>query len=149
MKNKPLLFLLLVLISPIATSAEGMTTLVSAHSVAATVDRLEGALNEQGFRIFARIDHAGGAASVDLALPPTELLIFGKPLVGTRLMQAERSIGIDLPMKYLVWEEEDGTVFIGWNDGVWMAERHGLDAEAPVVQNVAAALRKFASEAAQ
>lgn len=149
MKNTFLLTVLLTLMPLTALGEEGLATLPSAHSVSATVDRLESALREQGFRIFARIDHASGAASVDMALPPTELLVFGNPRVGTQLMQANRTIGIDLPMKYLVWEEPDRGVTVGWNEGAWLADRHGVDTDAPVVRKVSAALRRFASEAAR
>lgn len=144
-----MLFGLLATVLPIAQAAGGMITLQSAHPVASTVDRLEAGLKAAGFRIFARVDHGAGAKSVDMPLLPTELLIFGKPQAGTVLMQAGRTVGIDLPLKYLVWEDADGRVSIGWNDPVWMVERHGIDAKAPPLKNIAGALRKFASEAAQ
>ncbi|MEO1081117.1 MAG: DUF302 domain-containing protein [Pseudomonadota bacterium] len=141
--------ILLSLMCPAVLAAEGLVTLSSSHSVSETVDRLEQALTAQGFRIFARVDHGAGAAGVDMDLPPTELLIFGKPQAGTLLMQAERTVGIDLPLKYLVWEDENGDVAIGWNDASWVAERHEIYPSSPVVVNVTAALRKFAEEVAQ
>ena len=149
MPRSGFVFGLLMLLVPLAHAAEGLVELPSAHSVPVTVDRLEAALEAQGFRIFARIDHAAGAASVDMALPPTQLLIFGKPQAGTLLMQAGQTMGIDLPLKYLVWQDADGTVTVGWNDIVFLAERHGIDSGAPVLQNIAAALRRFASEASR
>jgi uncharacterized protein (DUF302 family) len=149
MFRKFMLIGLLVSLLPVAQAAGGMISLQSTHPVAVTVDRLETALKAAGFRIFARVDHGAGARSVDMALPPTELLIFGKPQAGTVLMQAGRTVGIDLPLKYLVWEDADGQVQVGWNDPAWMVERHGIDAKAPPVPKIAGALRKFASEAAQ
>jgi len=76
--------------------------------------------------VFARIDHAAGAASVGMELRPTELLIFGQPRTGTPLMQAVQSIGIDLPLKMLAWQDEAGKVLLAFNDMVWLARRHGV-----------------------
>lgn len=132
-----------------AQAADGMATLHSAHSVSVTVDRLESALTAAGFRIFARVDHGAGAKSVDMPLPPTELLIFGKPKAGTVLMQSQRTVGIDLPLKYLVWQDGEGRVIVGWNEPQWVTDRHGIRDKAPVVQKITGALKKFASEAAK
>jgi uncharacterized protein (DUF302 family) len=141
--------ILVFLLLPSAYAAGGMITMSSAHTVGETTDRLEAALTKAGFTIFARVNHAAGAKSVDLALPPTELLIFGKPQAGTLLMQSERTIGIDLPLKYLVWEDADGRVMLGWNDPAWLVQRHGIADRTPVINKVGGALRKFASEASQ
>ncbi|WP_439102975.1 DUF302 domain-containing protein [Congregibacter sp.] len=138
---------LLSLIIPAALAADGLLTVPSTYTVTETVDRLAVALEAKGFRIFARVDHGAGAKSVNMDLAPTELLIFGKPQGGTRLMQAERSTGIDLPLKFLVWEDADGTVTIGWNDPVWMAKRHGIDAQGPVIKTISKALENFAKQA--
>jgi len=132
-----------------AQAADGMATLRSVHSVPDTVDRLESALTAAGFRIFARVDHGAGAKSVDMPLPPTELLIFGKPKAGTVLMQSQRTVGIDLPLKYLVWQDGEGRVTVGWNEPQWVTARHGIHDKAPVVQTITGALKKFASEAAK
>ncbi len=142
----------LVLAAVVPTSpvyaADGLQTLPSTHSVTETVNRLEGAVQAAGFKVFARVDHAAGAKSVNMPLPPTELLIFGKPDAGTLLMQSRRTVGIDLPVKYLVWESADGGVMIGWNDAAWTTKRHGIEDRAPVVKKMQGALRKFATEAA-
>ncbi len=140
---------LMVMMLPVVQAAEGMMTMQSAHSVAETVNRLEKGLSAAGFKIFARVDHGAGAKSVNMPLPPTELLIFGKPAAGTKLMQSQRTVGIDLPLKYLVWEDADGKVMVGWNDPTWLAERHGINDQAPVVAKVSGALKKFAGEAAK
>jgi len=131
-----------------AGAADGLMILPSAHSVTVTTDRLEQALSAAGFRIFARIDHAAGAKSVNMDLPATQLLIFGKPKGGTALMQSQRSIAIDLPLKMLVWEDA-GKVMIGWNDPAWLTARHAIDDRAPVVKVLQGAMKKFASEAAK
>ena len=110
--------LVLAAVVPASTvyAADGLQTLPSTHSVAETVNRLESAVQSAGFKVFARVDHAAGAKRVNMPLPPTELLIFGKPDAGTLLMQSQRTVGIDLPLKYLVWETGRGEVMIGWND---------------------------------
>lgn len=107
-------------------SVEGLVTIPSRHSVKETVDRLAAVLAEKGITVFARIDHAAGAEAVGMALRPTELLIFGNPKAGTPLMQARQTSGIDLPLKALAWQEEDGTVWLGANDVRWLARRHRL-----------------------
>ncbi len=129
-------------------AADGLKSIVSENPATATMDRLEKAVTAAGFKVFARVDHAAGAKTVDMQLAPTELLIFGNPKGGTVLMQQQTTVGIDLPLKFLVWEA-DGKVMIGWNDPQWMAERHGIDPQHPVIQKVNGALQKFAAEAAK
>ena len=141
--------LFVAMMVPAVQAAEGMLTVQSAHSVADTVNRLETALSAAGFKIFARVDHGAGAKSVDMPLPPTELLIFGKPEAGTKLMQSQRTVGIELPLKYLVWEDAEGKVTVGWNDPAWFTQRHGIDDRGPVVAKVQGALQKFAAEASK
>ncbi len=133
----------------LAGAADGLLTVPSTHSVEATVDRLEKGLEAAGFKIFARVDHGAGAKSVDMPLAPSELLIFGKPDIGTLLMQSQATVGIELPLKYLVWQDDAGDVTVGWNDPAWITARHGIDDRAPVVQKMQGALKKFATEAAQ
>jgi uncharacterized protein (DUF302 family) len=110
-------------------SDDGLITLSSNHPVRETMDRLEAALREKGITLFARIDHAAGAAAVDMPLRPTELIIFGNPKAGTPLMQARQSIGIDLPLKMLGWQDAAGEVWLAYNDPAWLSRRHGLGAE--------------------
>jgi uncharacterized protein (DUF302 family) len=105
---------------------DGLITLASNHSVKETLDRLETSLKAKGGTIFARIDHASGGASVGMALRPTELLIFGNPKTGTPLMQSNQTIGIDLPMKFLGWQDADGKNWLTYNDFHWLARRHQL-----------------------
>lgn len=149
MKRALFVGLLMVGCLPAAYATDGMISIQSAHSVAATMDRLEKALSGAGFKIFARVDHAAGAKSVDMTLPPTELLIFGKPAAGTKLMESQRTVGIDLPLKYLVWKDADGKVLVGWNDPAWLAQRHGIEDRAPVIGKIQGALQKFAKGASQ
>jgi len=104
----------------------GLVTIESAHSATETLTRLESTLRAKDIQVFARIDHASGAASVGLELRPTVVLIFGDPRAGTALMQADQRTGLDLPLKALVWEDAAGKVFVTYSDPRWIARRHGL-----------------------
>ncbi len=109
---------------------EGLITIESAHPVKDTIDRVESSLAAKEVAVFARIDHAAGAALVGMSLRQTELLIFGYPKAGTPLMQSRQSIGIDLPLKLLGWQDEGGKVWLSYNDPGWIARRHQLDSDA-------------------
>ena len=104
----------------------GLTTVPSQHDVKVTIDRIEAAAKAKGMTIFARINHAAGARSVGLTLRPTELLIFGYAKGGTPLMQMQQTIGIDLPLKALAWEDAAGKTWLSYNEPAWLAARHGL-----------------------
>ncbi|MEM7567992.1 MAG: DUF302 domain-containing protein, partial [Pseudomonadota bacterium] len=106
----------------------GFVTAPSAYGVAETLDRLEAILGERGITVAARIDHGANAAGVDLDLPPTQLLVFGNPKLGTPLMQQNILVGLDLPMKVLAYETADGETMIAYTAPGALAERHGLDA---------------------
>ncbi len=126
----------------------GLISVESQFSVAETVDRLTKAVTAAGLRIFSRIDHAAGAADLDMPLRPTQLVIFGNPQGGTPLMQDKQTAGIDLPVKALVWEDEKGTVWLTYNDMAWVADRHGLgQASSLEVAAIAAGLAKLAEVA--
>src|SRR5262249_20682577 len=88
--------------------------------------RLEAALKQKGIQVFARVDHAAGAKEVGIELRPTLLLIFGNPKAGTPLMQSNQTVGIDLPLKALIWEDADGKVWLTYNRPDYVAERHGI-----------------------
>src|SRR5271170_3320447 len=103
---------------------DGLVSVASKYSVKDTLDRLEANLKAKDITVFARIDHAAGAASVAMPLRPTELLIFGNPKAGTPLMQSSQTIGIDLPLKILAWQDAAGQVWLTYNDPGWLARRH-------------------------
>lgn len=129
-------------------AADGLTTVVSNFAAKETMDRLEAEVKAKGMTVFARIDHAAGATEVGLPLRPTELLIFGNAKAGTPLMQANQAIGIDLPLKALVFEDAAGKVWLSYNDPRWLAQRHGLGAAvAPAINAMAAALNAAAAKA--
>src|ERR1700760_3489031 len=104
---------------------DGLTSKRSQHGPKETMDRLEAAVRAKGMTVFARIDHAAGAADAGLTLRPTELLIFGNARGGTPLMQAMQPLGIDLPFKALVWQDASGDTWLSWNEPRWLAQRHG------------------------
>jgi uncharacterized protein (DUF302 family) len=110
-------------------AADGLTTIPSGFGPQDTMNRLETAVKAKGMTVFARIDHAAGAAAVALPLRPTELLIFGNAKGGTPLMQSVQTIGIDLPLKALVWLDASGKTWLSYNDPEWLAKRHGLGGE--------------------
>ena len=129
-------------------AADGLITLSSSHGPKDTMDRLAAEITARGMTVFARVDHAAGAADAGLPLRPTELLIFGNAKAGTPLMQSDQTIGIDLPLKALVWQDASGRTWLSYNDPGWLAKRHGLGAEVdPAVKVMAAALNAIATKA--
>ena len=127
-------------------AAEGMTAIRSPYGALETMNRLEATVNQRGLTVFARIDHAAGAAKVGKTLRPTELLIFGNPAGGTPLMECAQTAGIDLPLKALVWEDEASQVWLGYNDPAFLAQRHGASS-CPAVENLRKALSGVADAA--
>jgi uncharacterized protein (DUF302 family) len=111
-------------------AADGLITLRSSHGPKDTMARLEAAVTAKGLTIFAHVDHAAGAEAVGLPLRPTDLLIFGNAKGGTPLMQAVQTVGIDLPLKALVWQDASGATWLSYNDPRWIAKRHGVSGEA-------------------
>ena len=122
-----------------ASPADGLVTVTSPHSTSQTMARLEAVVKERGLNVFAKIDHAAGAAKIGKTLRPTELLIFGNPQGGTPLMECAQTAGIDLPLKALVWQDAAGKVMLSYNDPDSLAKRHGA-ASCPVVENLKKAL---------
>ena len=130
-------------------SENGLITVASHHSVKETMDRLEASLMGRGVTIFARIDHAAGATEAGMELRPTELIVFGNPKAGTPLMQAKQTIGLDLPLRMLGWQDADGRTWLTYNDIGWLAKRHGLGSEAAsAVAGIADFITKLAETAA-
>jgi uncharacterized protein (DUF302 family) len=110
-------------------AAQGLTTIPSSYGPKDTMNRLEAAVKAKGMTVFSRIDHAAGATAVGLSLRPTEVLIFGNAKAGTPLMQSVQTIGLDLPLKALVWQDASGNTWLSYNDPGWLAQRHGLGGE--------------------
>jgi len=105
---------------------KGLITIQSNYSVTETIERVASIVQSKGMKVFARIDHADNALKEGMQLRPTELMIFGNPKAGTVLMQDKQSIGIDLPIKALAWQDEAGKIWLSYNDTNWIADRHDL-----------------------
>jgi uncharacterized protein (DUF302 family) len=127
------------------TPSAGTIDLRSHHSVAETIDRLEGLVRARGMLVFARIDFAGDAERAGLTMPPMQALLFGSPKAGTPLLLASPRVGLDLPLKALAWEGADGVVWLSINAPEHLASRHGLSTE--LLQRIAGA-RALVEEAA-
>lgn len=138
--------ILLVLSVSLSFGAEGLVTTKSPYPVKITLDRLETLVKQNGMTVFERIDHAKGAQQVGKSLRPTEVILFGNPQGGTQFMECAQTVGIDLPLKALAWEDAYGQVWLGYNDPVYLAKRHGTsEAECPVVANLVKALGNIAN----
>lgn len=126
----------------LASAADGFVVAKSPYPPAETLDRLQRNAEQAGLRVFERIDHAEGAASVGMALRPTQLLVFGHPKGGTPLMQCAQTIGIDLPLKALAWQDAGGQAWLGYDDPAHIARRHGAE-DCAAVPQVRDSLRKL------
>ena len=132
-----------------ADTSNGMIRIKSNHDVTTTINNLETVLKKKGMTIFKRVDHAAGAEKAGLKLRPTELLIFGNPKVGTPLMLCSQTAALDLPQKALAYEDENGQVWLAYNDPAYMAKRHNTkDCDKPV-QKVTQALANFTRAATE
>lgn len=129
-------------------SDDGLVWVGSSHSASATADRLQATFKSKGVTLFARIDHAAGARSVGQPIPPTQLLIFGNPKLGTPLIQCQASTAIDLPLKMLISEDAAGRVWITYTDPGYLAKRHKLQGCDAVIGKMTHILGGFARAAA-
>ena len=131
-----------------AEAAHKPATVESGHGFAETVDRLTKAIESRGAKIAATVDHAKAAGSVDMKLRPTTVVIFGNPKLGTPLMQTNQTAGLDLPLRVLVWEDEDGKVKLGYWPPAMLGELHGADPESEAVGRMTKAVGGIVAEAA-
>lgn len=123
-------------------AADGLIAVQSALPAAATMEKIESAVKDRGLTVFARIDHAAGAEKIGKSLRPTTLLIFGGAAGGTPLMECAQTAGIDLPLKALVWTDEAGKTWVGYNDPAYIGKRHGVP-NCPAVATLAQALSRL------
>lgn len=128
-------------------SAADLIEKVSVHSVSVTMDRLAAAVEGAGATVFARVDHAGGAAKVDMALRPTQLLIFGNPKLGTPAMLDDQTAGLDLPLRVLAYADAEGVVHVTYHAPSSLAANHSLPADAKYIKMMTGALDKLTSKA--
>jgi uncharacterized protein (DUF302 family) len=124
-----------------------LVTLPSAHGAAETVERLKALLAQKGIQVFAHIDHAAEAHKVGLALRPTHVVIFGNPQAGTPLMQSQQTIGLDLPLRVLVWEDEAGKVWLSYHPLEVLARQHHVTDRDEAVKALGAGLAALARAA--
>ncbi len=134
---------------PAAAGAQtvDLVTRGSPHGVTETLDRLEAALEEAGITVFARIDHGGNAEAAGLELAPMQLLIFGNPRIGAPLMREAPSIGLDLPLRALAWEDQNGDVWLQYTPAAELQERYAVMGQDEVFARMSAALERFTTEA--
>jgi uncharacterized protein (DUF302 family) len=141
----------------IATNArgavEGFIQRPSKYSAAETIDRLESALKANGFMVFGRLDHSKAAESVGLTLKPLVVVVYGNPKNGTPLMAQSPTLGIDLPMKALVWEDANGHVWLGYNTAEYRDQvilpRHGVKSDPVLMKAFGELLEKIANSVVQ
>ena len=145
----PLLILGLALFSTDPAEAQehgAWVVKTSPHSVPDTVAKLTSAIEGAGAGVAAVVDHAAGATKAGMELPPTTLVIFGNPKLGTPLMQENRRLGIDLPMRVLVWQDGD-TTRVGYLEPESMASRYGIAADNASIKTMTGALDKLTNAA--
>lgn len=140
--------LLALFLVPLAYANNGIITKKSTNSVGATLDCLEKTLKAKGLTVFARVNHTAGAKKVGLSMRPTELLVFGNPKMGTPLMNSNQTMGLDLPMKALAWEDAKGQVWVSYNDPAYLANRHTVTDHPAIIKKMTGALGMFTDRAA-
>ena len=129
--------------------AQTLITTPSAFTVQQTLDRITSALKTKGIEPAARIDHAAAAKAVGMELPPTEVLLFGNPKLGTRLMQARPEIALDLPLKFLAWQDTAGKVWLSYTAPATLKGRYGVEGQDEVLANMTAILQGLATAGTQ
>jgi uncharacterized protein (DUF302 family) len=135
-------------LSPADPADAELLMLPSAHGATETVERLKVLLAQKGIEVFAHIDHAAGAEKVGLALLPTQVLIFGNPRAGTPLMHARQTVGLDLPLRILVWEDGEGKVWLTYRRVEALARQHRITGRDEAVQALDNGLNALARAAA-
>lgn len=132
-----------------AQADDGVELIKSAYSVTETIDRLENVLKSKGMTVFKRISHSDNAEKVGLELRPTELLVFGNPKMGTLLMQCQQLSALDLPMKGLAYEDEQGQVWLAYNKPDYLENRHHIQNCDEALEKIGKALTNFSKLATE
>jgi uncharacterized protein (DUF302 family) len=147
MKKILSLGLLTLFISHAASAEESLIRFKSPYTAQATADRFETIAKEKGLNVFARINHRQNAAGVDMELRPTEVIIFGNPKVGTPLMLCAQEVGIDLPQKVLIMEDENEQVWLSYNNPEYLKNRHNIEGCDPVLTKIDGVLSTLSAAA--
>ena len=142
-------FILLLMVTNNVSANDNLFSVKSNHSVEQTADRFEAIVKEKGLTFFTRIDHAKNASNVDLELRPTQLILFGNPNVGTKLMQCAPTTAIDLPQKALFWEDDEGTVWMSYTKPMAMKAEHSVEGCDPIFEKITGLLANLAAAATQ
>jgi uncharacterized protein (DUF302 family) len=129
-------------------TVDGLKTSLSSYGPSETIARALSVIERLGMTVLARVDHSAAAAKVGMKLRPTEVILFGNPKTGTPLMQEVQTIGIDLPLKLLVWQDEHDRTWIAYNDPFWLAARHAVsEGSTPILEKMGQALAKIVEAA--
>ncbi|MEG3766700.1 DUF302 domain-containing protein [Alteromonas sp. 14N.309.X.WAT.G.H12] len=147
MRRRVLASIILFYSSFSMAASVGLVKTESPYSVKETADRFENIAKSKGLTVFTRIDHQKNASGVDLALRPTEVIIFGNPKVGTPLMQCTQDVAIDLPQKVLISEDDNHKVWLAYNNPEYLMERHNIKGCDAVINKISAVLGKLSSAA--
>lgn len=137
-----------ILLALPAVAAADILRVKAAGDVAATMDALEAAVAGAGATVFARVDHAAGAAGVGMDLAASQLLVFGNPKLGTPAMQDDPLAGLYLPLKVLVYEDADGQVWLAYDDPATLLDGLAIPADAAYLARMAGALKNLTGAAA-
>lgn len=138
-----------ILAAAVPSLAQGLVTIESKRgSVTATVDALMQTLTSRGVNVVARVDHAQSAKAFGLDMPPSEVVIFGNPKLGTPLMQANPAIALDLPLRIAVWQAADGKVVVAYRAPAEVVAAHAITGKDDIVAMMAGALDAIAKKAA-
>ncbi len=145
----PSIALLTLLITPCLGMAnpDGLISKQSKFGVSETIDRLENILKKKGITIVTRWSHSKRAAGVGIKLRPTELLLFGNPKLGSHMFTSKQTSGIDLPLKALAWEDENGKVWLSYNDPAYITKRHSINDRDEIAKKMTGALNKLTNVA--
>ena len=138
---------IILFISCQAIGQDGFHKLKSTRSVEATVTKLSDVLTAKGMTIFTTIDHQQGAIKAGLDLRPTVLVIFGNPKVGTALMQCDQRIGLALPLKMLVWQDDTGVTWLGYWEPSNLGKEYNLKSCNETLAKIKNAMTNFAQAA--
>jgi len=143
MKKLVSLGIILLIVSFSSSASDDLVKYKSHYSVKKTADRFENIIKSKGFTLFARIDHQKNANAVNLALRPTEVVIFGNPNVGTLLMQCAQDVAIDLPQKVLVSEDANNQVWLSYNNLSYLKKRHNIEGCEVVLNKISGVLSQL------
>ena len=144
---KPVKIIATLAIAALPACASDLITKSSPHSVGDTADNLVAAVEGAGAKVFARVDHAAGAANIGSSLRPTQMVMFGNPKLGTPALQAAQTAGLDLPLRVVIYEDASGQTMVTYHDPASLARDHGIPGNAEVLTKMTGALNNLTNAA--